>query len=170
MKKLSFILILTLLVQAPNLFAQDEKDGDKGNLKEIIKAEKIGFLTAKLELTSAEAEKFWPIYNAMQKEMDDLKKGSPKFHHVLKNNPDSLSDDELLTLMEKQMEFEQKMLDLRKKYHTQFVSVLPPKKLVKLHLSEEQFKRELLRRLKQNGQCPGGKHGGGPNHFIDDDD
>ena len=35
----------------------------RGENKEKIKALKIAYLTEKLDLSSNEAEKFWPIYN-----------------------------------------------------------------------------------------------------------
>ena len=43
-----------------------------------IKAEKIAFITAELELTPAEAEKFWPVYNKMAGEQKDALTASIK--------------------------------------------------------------------------------------------
>ena len=41
--------------------------GKKGS-REKIKALKVAYLTEQLNLTSSEAEKFWPIYNRFEKE------------------------------------------------------------------------------------------------------
>jgi hypothetical protein len=42
----------------------------------------------------------------------------------------------------------QKILDLRKKYHIEFKKVLPPKKLLKLYQAEKDFKKFLLKEIK----------------------
>ena len=62
------ILILFLLI-ATTASAQR---GDK------IKAYKTAFLTESLELTSDEAEKFWPIYNAHEEKLRTLRKQERK--------------------------------------------------------------------------------------------
>ena len=38
-----------------------------------LKALKIGYLTKQLELTSSEAEVFWPVYNEFDKKMFELR-------------------------------------------------------------------------------------------------
>ena len=35
--------------------------------KEKMEAMRVGFITQKLDLTSEEAQKFWPVYNEFQK-------------------------------------------------------------------------------------------------------
>ena len=42
----------------------------------------------------------------------------------------------------------QKELDLQKEYNSKFKAVLPIKKVAKLYVAEEQFKMELLNKLK----------------------
>jgi len=56
MKKRAIILTVTLLIPLIRLTAQNP------NL-EKFSAYKIGFFTKKMNLTSQEAEKFWPAYN-----------------------------------------------------------------------------------------------------------
>ena len=46
--------------------------------KEQIKALKVGFITNELALTTEEASKFWPIYNAFDDKQFELK------HHKMK--------------------------------------------------------------------------------------
>lgn len=60
------LLILTVLISAlPGLGAQDK---GKKDWHDKWKAEKIAYLTDALDLTSAEAEKFWPVYNKCERE------------------------------------------------------------------------------------------------------
>src|SRR5690606_25598231 len=62
----SFIMCLTCSFQ---LFAQDSR-----GRSEQIEAIKVAFITNKLDLTSKEAQRFWPIYNSYQKEWMELMK------------------------------------------------------------------------------------------------
>ena len=39
---------------------------------EKLNTYKIGFFTKKLNLTSSEAEKFWPVYNEYQKQKNQI--------------------------------------------------------------------------------------------------
>lgn len=50
---------MVLILAVPTMEAQDKKK----DWKDRWKAEKIAYITDAMELTSAEAEKFWPIYN-----------------------------------------------------------------------------------------------------------
>src|SRR6476659_7744714 len=98
MKK--FILILIVLNTA--FFAGKAQD-DESKKAEKIQALKITFITQKLELTSDEAQKFWPIYSQYENEMKQLL--------LERKNVDVIETDE-------------RLLNIRKKYRPQFVSVI----------------------------------------------
>ena len=68
MKKL--ILLSCLFFTTLNLMAQPP--GRKG-MKDKIRTLKVEFITDKLDLSSGEAEKFWPIYNAFEKAYMELR-------------------------------------------------------------------------------------------------
>ena len=65
MKKI-FITLLIIMFGLSNLVAQGER-------REKLKAYKTAFITEKLELTPAEAEKFWPVYNNYENKVHQLK-------------------------------------------------------------------------------------------------
>ncbi|HTB99483.1 MAG TPA: hypothetical protein VK705_02255, partial [Ferruginibacter sp.] len=50
-------------------YAQDKQDR-----KDRVETMHIAYLSDKLNLTSAEAEKFWPIYNQYKADQDALRK------------------------------------------------------------------------------------------------
>jgi len=68
-KKLYPILFLLLSF---NFYAQSDKDKFKEK-REQIKAMKVAFLTTELDLTSSEAEKFWPLYNTYDDKQFELR-------------------------------------------------------------------------------------------------
>ena len=64
-------------------------------------------------------------------------------------NPETISDKEALEMADGQIIQAQQILDLRKKYHIEFKKVLPPKKLLKLYQAEKEFKKFLLKEIKE---------------------
>ncbi|HET7119231.1 MAG TPA: hypothetical protein VFI29_22240 [Hanamia sp.] len=102
-----------------------------GQRAEKIQALKIAFITQKLHLTSAEAEKFWPVYNEYNNEIKNLRANN--------KNGDVLDN-------------EQKLLDIRKKYKPDFERILGPQRLNDLFNAEREFRNILIQRLKNQRQ------------------
>lgn len=155
----TLVTFLTLFI-ATGLFAQPPGGpGNKEERKERIKAHKIAFISTELDLTTEEAEKFWPIYNEMEAELDEINEDK---RATLKKMRDfeELSDDESYELTEKLFDYEAKENAIRKKYLSKFASVVGKKKAAKVFVAEERFKRELLKQIKQGPH--GGPREGGP--------
>ncbi len=116
--------------------------------REHIESLKISFITQKLDLTRDEAQRFWPIYNeyhdALQslrnERKEELRSYSERFEH--------LSDKEMTDMVDKQIIYRQRELDVRKKYHAEFKSVLPVKKVALLYRAEDEFKAKVLGEFK----------------------
>ncbi|MGO4913626.1 hypothetical protein [Leeuwenhoekiella sp. W20_SRS_FM14] len=111
-----------------------------------IKALKVSFLTEELELTPAEAEKFWPIYNIYDKKMDDLRNREralfkQKYGSAgAKNNFSEAEANKLVIeyndIIEKRYELDSRLMsDLTKK--------LPASKMVFLPEVEHKFGKKL---------------------------
>ena len=96
---------------------------------------KIAFVTRKLNLNPEEAQKFWPVYN---KYADELK----KTHQELRNST--------ITEIEK----EEKMLSIRKKYLTEFQKVLNPEKANDYFRIEKEFMMVLQKEMQKRRQKP----------------
>jgi hypothetical protein len=122
--------------------------------REKVESMKIGFLTEKLDLTPDEAQKFWPVYNEYRNKIEALRKTRKK---DMKDDPEqmeTLSDKEIESIVDNEIVFRQKELDIIKEYHSKFKAVLPIKKVGRLYRAEEMFKRELLRKIKEDGRGP----------------
>jgi hypothetical protein len=120
--------------------------------RERVEAMKVGFLTQRLNLTPEEAKVFWPVYNKYQDELETLRKSRRENLVNAKLNFDEMSEKDVEKAVDSELGFRQNELDLLKKYHSQFKQVLPIKKVAKLYRAEEDFKRELLDRIKENRQ------------------
>lgn len=89
-----------------------------------LQALSIAHLTKVLDLTTAEAEKFWPVYNKYNEE-------------VRKAMRDSTKQD----VLEKQQE----VLNIRKKYQKDFQKILSAERAQKIYKAEMEF-REMVRK------------------------
>ncbi len=133
------LLILFFLFTAFNGFSQ-ERD-------EKLKALKVAYITERLDLTEAEAQKFWPIYNTFEDKQRELRKQQ----FLMRKNSDfeSLSEDEAIKKLDEAIVNENKLHELRQKFIEDVRKVLPPKKVILLMTAEETFKRQMLEQFKK---------------------
>ena len=155
------IKLIALLVSLLHLGVNAQPEGkQRGDKDDKIQSMKIGFITQKLDLTPEESQKFWPVFNQFESEMKALrenrKDGPP--------NIDAMTDKEVEKFVDDELVRRQKELDVVKKYQVQFKSVLPTRKVAKLYMVQEEFKRELIKRLQERkeGGKPGGQGGRKP--------
>jgi hypothetical protein len=126
LKMKKYILIIFVLLGSFSVI-KAQNSGDETRA-EKIQSLKIAFITQKLQLTSAEAENFWPVYNQYDTEIRNLNKNAPV------------------------IETEEKLLNIRKKYVASFDKVIGPQKLNKLFNAEKDFRDILIRRLQNRNQ------------------
>ncbi len=114
-----------------------------------IKAFKTAHITNALDLTSAEAEKFWPVYNAHERKMTALRqKERREIFQVVKGDMDGLTEKEANDLIEKGIQFKTTELQYFKDLVEKLRGIIPSKKILKLRKAEQEFKRILLERMR----------------------
>lgn len=126
--------------------------GDGGDKREKIEAMRVAFITNKLNLSSKEAQNFWPVFNEYQDKLEALRAGKRKEMKAFKDRLDQLNDQEASVFIENELNFRQKELDLQKTYFSRFRQVLPVAKVAMLLRAEDDFKKELLKKIKERGQ------------------
>ncbi|MBL0329071.1 MAG: hypothetical protein IPP64_06570 [Bacteroidetes bacterium] len=152
---LKTILVLAFISLAGIIYSQPMGPPPKGKVdrqkekKDNIEAMKIAYLTSKLELTPEEAQKFWPVYNQYNDKLAELRKKRKMDVREAKKNQEEMTDKEMEQAMDNDFAFRQKELDLQTEYNSKFKAVLPIKKVAKLYQAEEQFKRVLIDKLKE---------------------
>lgn len=119
--------------------------------REKIKALKVAFLTEKLALTSDEAQKFWPIYNAFEEKQFEIryKKLRSLNKQLEENNDEKTSDKEALQLLSQFEIHEDEIYRMKKKFNKDLLLVLSPKKVLLLKKYEDEFNRKLLRQMRE---------------------
>ena len=126
--------------------------------KEKIEQLKIAFITKELDLTTEEAEKFWPVYNEMTAAIKKEKKSRREKNAALKANFETLSDAEIEKKATEILDSEIAEAKLKKEHTEKIAKVIGYKKAVQLLNIEQRFKKELLKKLneRQNQNNPSG--------------
>lgn len=150
MKRFSKYLIVVVLslfsLTRTAVFAHQE-----GDWQEKMRAERVAFLTAAMELTPAEAEKFWPVYNSMEAER---RASFGKVMRAYKALSDGVAagktDKELEVLVNDYTTANKNSHSIEAKYTPQLVKVLSVSKVAKLFVAEEEFRRQQIGRWSSN--------------------
>ncbi|TXI66295.1 MAG: sensor of ECF-type sigma factor [Flavobacterium sp.] len=144
--KTKFILPIILLFISFVSFSQDFKEK-----REKVKALKVAYITEQLELTTEEAQKFWPVYNAFDDNQAELR--HEKMRAILDRfrpgSVDKLSEKEASALLVQMESLEENLFNLRKKFIKDLQGVISAKKIIKLKKAEEDFNRELLKQMRE---------------------
>ncbi|HFB99791.1 MAG TPA: hypothetical protein ENJ53_03195 [Phaeodactylibacter sp.] len=141
--------ILAICLFTGNLLAQP-----KGDVHPKLKAQKIAYITSRLDLTPEEAAIFWPIYNQYEKDRKAIKQ---KYRPKNKKRIPNMSDQELEQFIATSFQQEQEQLDLKKAFFNKMKKKFPIQKIALLLRAEKQFKMEVLKKWK-NKRKKGLKH------------
>lgn len=146
--KISKILPLLIAFISLNVNAQDGPIIRKK--KEQIKALKVAFITNELALTSDEATKFWPLFNAFEEKQQEIKKQKLKGYlkRVDDGSFDNLSEKEATTMLAQMESTEDELYQLKKKFISNLKGIISPIKILKLKKAEENFNRKLLQQYR----------------------
>lgn len=140
MKKLIPILSLFISFSA---FAQRVEQ-----IEERIKAQKIAFISDKVQLTSEEAQQFWPIYNAFEAKIESIKSGDlRRIKQEMRRG--NVSDDRADELLAEILNAENKMHEAKMQLVKDLKEVISSQKIMQLKAAEDQFNRVLIERLKK---------------------
>jgi hypothetical protein len=150
-KLISFktFFIVMLLVPSFCMFGQNGEFKEK--LKDKFKAQKVAYITSELELSETESQKFWPIYNSYQAEIEQLKADID-----IKPSRD-MSDKEAEDMMYALLENRSKEIDVQKKYIQKMKTAISARKIAMLFKAERQFKEKVVSNMKERRMNKKGK-------------
>ncbi len=114
--------------------------------QEKLEALRIAFFTKQLELSPEEAQKFWPVYNNYQSDLQAV---------VRKQRSGELSSNN----------YNKEMVQLRNKYRQEFVDAVGPAKFNRLLNAERNWGEMLRNELQRRGGPNQGK-GMGPEKRV----
>ncbi len=114
-----------------------------------LNAQRVAFITEKLQLTPKEAQAFWPVYNEYRRKRNEIEQQKIKLLRDYSINQADLSDKEVEKMADQYVQLEKKETDLLLVYHGKLKKVLPIKKVMMLYRVERQFTSYLLQQLRE---------------------
>jgi Spy/CpxP family protein refolding chaperone len=111
-----------------------------------VESARVAFISQKVELTPAQAEKFWPLYNELNNQRTDIKKTIRQIYDKMTLASEQTTEKakgniEQLSLLK------QKEASLEKDYYNRFLIIISPKQLADLFAAEREFQKILLKKV-----------------------
>ena len=131
-----FILYITLMLSAFASAAQPPAGQVNPKREDKIQALYVAYVTKELQLTSDEAEKFWPLHRQYDTELRTI----------------NLNTNEL--------DRQQAVLNIKKKYQAGFTKIVGQARTNDFYRQDAEFRKKLVERLKQMRQQRGGARQG----------
>jgi hypothetical protein len=146
--KINKIVLVIIMIISLNAFAQNGKLAREK--RDQLKAMKVAFITSELSLTSDEATKFWPIYNAFEDKQQEIRRQKLKgfLDRMDDESLDKLTDKEASTILVQMESTEDELYQAKKKLISSLKGVISPIKILKLKKAEEDFNRKLLQQYR----------------------
>lgn len=105
-----------------------------------IETAKIAYITKQLDLSPAEAQKFFPLYNQYRVEMRNIiQQKRTERSNFRAGQPNELS-------------FDSQILDCKKKYRQKFSTAIPSSKAIRFFEVEREFRESLFKELKSRNR------------------
>jgi len=146
MKHIKHIILFSFLFISTLVVGQERRES-----LEKIKALKTAYITEELDLTPAEAQKFWPIYNLHNDKLHALKENYKKnMRGKLKEigSVDNLSEADAKKLVEFKISNEKEIHKEEYLVIKELSEVISQKKIVKLQIAEYEFRKKLIGKLR----------------------
>ena len=147
-KLLKYTIVGLLIFTGIEVFSQPPafRNNQRSNFSPYKKVEaaKESYVDRQLDLSDDEAAKFWPLYRQYNQEMITIRR--LKRQNMLSNR----SKDQT----EKDIYYEQQMVDIKRRYNQEFLKILPAQKVSKMYRSEREFADELIKIYGERGGTP----------------
>ncbi len=129
MKKILIITIVLLLANT-TVYGQ-ALDAFIEILKADANMQKSSIFRAKMKLNKAEGDKFWPVYENYERELDKINNERIEAIRYYARNYNHLSDEKSETLAKKVFKLQEQRIKLKKKYFKKFKKVSSSKTATK---------------------------------------
>ena len=109
-----------------------------GRKMELVKE---GYIGLRLKLTPDEGHAFWPLYRQYIQEQTAIR--------ILKRQNNSNATLDGTVQIDKELAYEEQLVEIRKHYRDEFLKILTPEKVSELYKSEREFNDEVLKQLSE---------------------
>jgi Spy/CpxP family protein refolding chaperone len=129
-KQLAAVLLAALTIVPASAWAQSPGADvlDMPALRTAVQADKKAFVASKLQLTDAEAKKFWPLYDAYQRQLEMANRQRTVALEGLIGRDKPMSDLYARNLAQELIAADEMEIKARRTLHNRLMRTLPPKK------------------------------------------
>ena len=152
MKKIISVFLTVALAGSVALAQNNKADKKNGDWREKVRAEQVANITSQLDLTEAEAQAFWPVYNEVQKQRREAFKASAQAYKALN---EGIEGNEVNALLQKYLDAKKAAEAIESDAIARYKKVLPANKVAKLIVAEENFRHQQIGKLGGNAGRPG---------------
>ena len=151
MKTLRYIFLTLILVMAmtDTVSAKarpDDKKPDRQEWFRQMRQFKHKFLVKELSLTKQQQDEFFPLYDAMQQEIEKVQQQVRQAERkILRAKNSSVSDADYLQAARVATEAKAREGAVEEMYFDKFSKVLSAKQMFDLHFAERKFTREIMK-------------------------
>ncbi|MEX0983189.1 MAG: hypothetical protein WD577_13865 [Bacteroidales bacterium] len=138
------MMIIPALLFVVSLTAAAQPGGHMQRFKE----EKISFYNEKLDLSEAEAEKFWPVQEDLHNRNMKINEDEKNLLVYYSSNYEAMSDQEIDETVQKFLELQQSRVDLSREYHKTFVEIMGKKKTMQMYALDREFRMYILKKFR----------------------
>jgi hypothetical protein len=146
---LTLCCALTVTLAAP-IAAQDRPADNMALVREKLRADKKLLVAEQMQLTEAEAPKFWPVYDAFQADLAKLADRAVTLVTYYANNYKSMSDTAATRMLNDYLALERDRAALLGSYQSRFSAVLPPIKVARYYQIESKIRAVLSYELARS--------------------
>src|SRR5438105_10806999 len=129
-KSVSAMLFVVVSLIAPIVLAEDKTADvtDMQALRDAVKSDKKAFVASTMNLTSAEAKRFWPIYDIYQRSVDASNRRRALAIEAVITKDQSLSNLYARNLANELIANGEAEIKARRTMHNRMMRALPPNK------------------------------------------
>jgi hypothetical protein len=146
--KTTIIIFLSLLISVSS-FAQ--RPGNRMEIEKRYRSQKIAFITDKMQLSSEEAQVFWPVFREFEAEKDKLAMKIREYRNAFPKDEADMTEEQAIKFLTHLNDHSLAMSELGLEYQKKFLKVISAKQLLLLRVAENGFRRHLLREFKGKG-------------------
>lgn len=151
---LSVIASVSALILAA-AFTADAQPNPQNGWKERMESVKIAFLTTEIGLTPEEAQKFWPIYNSVNEELDKAVYSTfSSYMELEKAINENKSEKEITKCLDRYLDALKSQDEIRNESVAKYRKILSDTKVAKVFVAEEKFRRQHIRMLQHGPGMP----------------
>jgi hypothetical protein len=135
---LSIGILLWLMVVSIQLPGQSKRDK--------VEALRTDYINKRLELSTSEADKFWPVYREYNDKIRAIRR---ELKQTYRKRQEPLSDKDSDQLYAAYLHAKQAEAEAHRLYNERLKALIGARKVVLLHVAEEEFRVKVMRSIRE---------------------